>query len=211
MKKKILILGIVGILLLTGVSGISTGKNLSKVSNENEIEVLNSHDLGKIRLHIGPPFDATVFLFIDSGAVVPSGEYKTTLEINFLPPPQERQIKGTWMAKVTALNEIFLNYVEIPFEYTDDNIPDNINEEFIFNIGKGYGAVTIEGSFIYSVNKWNEETGQWEFEDGAFYDSDIKVALDVTFPRVKTFNNTFVNFLQQHPNMFPILQHLLGI
>ena len=35
--------------------------------------------------------------------------------------------------------------------------------------------------------------------------------LTVTMPRGKVIHNPFLNFLQNHPNLFPILRQLLGL
>ena len=35
--------------------------------------------------------------------------------------------------------------------------------------------------------------------------------LTVTMPRSRVLNNPFINFLQSHPNLFPILRYLLGL
>ncbi len=74
-------------------------------------------------------------------------------------------------------------------------------------------SVPINSGSIASASKsWNKE-GDFEIKVAA-KDTHGKVSdwsnpLIVTMPRTKTINNPLLNFLQNHPNMFPILKLLL--
>jgi hypothetical protein len=108
------------------------------------------------------------------------------------------------------------------------------------NIEYKYTAVTtdLQDDQIYYLFDWDEETDSgWlgPFDSGVIceakhiwiekgeydirvkakdiygHESDWSDLLSVSMPKTKIINSPFLNFLENHPHMFPILIHLLGL
>ncbi|MCK4902000.1 MAG: PKD domain-containing protein [Thermoplasmatales archaeon] len=119
--------------------------------------------------------------------------------------------------------------------------PDKPSGPSSGNPGEEYTYTTKttdpDGDEVYYKWDWGDETSDWEgpfnsgetveskhiWAEGGTYqikvkakdehddESDWSEPLSVTMPRNRIVNKPFLQFLQQHPNLFPILQQLLGL
>ena len=90
--------------------------------------------------------------------------------------------------------------------------------EYIIDWGDGTGDETITGPFASGEGVTANHT--WAEKDtyiitakaiDVFDAESPEGTLEVTMPRNRAVNNLFLQFLQNHPHVFPILRHLLGL
>ena len=103
---------------------------------------------------------------------------------------------------------------EYTFSSTD---PEGDDISYYIDWGDNSGEICLgpfpSGDEIKSSHTWNED-GTYEIrvkaQDIHGFESD-NATLQVSTPRVKTFNNPFLQFLENHPYLFPLLRQLLGL
>ena len=70
------------------------------------------------------------------------------------------------------------------------------------------------GTSITASYRWRE-SGNYEVKVRARDEfglvSEWSDPLSVTMPRYREINTPFLRFLQNHPNLFPIIRHILGV
>ena len=124
-------------------------------------------------------------------------------------PPAAPTIDGPLKGKIKTV-------IQYNFTSTD---PDNDDiSEYIINWGDGTGNKTISGPFesgetAKATHTWTTK-GDYVIsaiaKDTNGAESPIGT-LSITIPRVKTACIPFLNFLEDHPRIFSILQHLMSI
>jgi len=206
MKKKILSMFLVGLFLLTSISSISLGETTSQTSFENE-NSNNENYFGHAIMTIGDIPTAQASLFVFPNTQYPAGQWKAKLEVSFGLPHPNCKVTGVWSAVAMAGDFEFYNIVE-EIDYTNENIPQDIDQAYYVNIPKGKYTCAVACNFLYDIYQWDENSQEWIHWD-TFTRSDEEINSNVIFPRGRIINSIFLYFLQQHPNMFPILQLLL--
>jgi hypothetical protein len=99
--------------------------------------------------------------------------------------------------------------------YTYD--PDDDQVYYKWEWGDGTYSSWIgphdSGEMATAKHSWSE--GSYSIrvkaKDDFEYESDWSEPLTVTMPRNRAINTPFLNFLQNHPNLFPMLRHLLRL
>ena len=106
-------------------------------------------------------------------------------------------------------------------EFSFDDIAfDESTESFEFMVDwddgttSGWGPLLNSGQTASAKKTWTSQ-GTYQLrvvardEHGKL--SPWSEPLTVTMPRSKVIHNPFLNFLQNHPNLFPIIRQLLGL
>ena len=125
------------------------------------------------------------------------------IESSFEPPA----ITGTYSGKPGIL-----------YEYTflaDD--PDNLDVSYYIDWGNGANSGWLgphpSGEKQIISHAW-EEKGSYIIKAKAKNTESIETdwsTLEVTMPKNKAIDTPFLRFLENHPRMFPMLRHLLGL
>lgn len=121
-------------------------------------------------------------------------------------PPNTPSIDGPTSGKP----EVYYDY---EFSTTDPE-----GDDVFYIVDWGHGSTSTYGPYpsgdtIIRDHKWYSE-GTYEIKVKA---QDVNSAesdwatLEVTMPKNKTMDTPFLNFLEQHPHMFPLLRQLLGL
>ncbi len=104
------------------------------------------------------------------------------------------------------------------YEYQICSIdPDGDDISYCIDWGDGAGEVCIgpfpSGTCITEKHTWSSDgtyTIKVKAQDIHGAESDY-ATLTVSMPKNKAFTNPFLNFLDNHPHMFPMLRQLLGL
>ena len=139
-----------------------------------------------------------------------SSEYSEsfTIEISGMnDPPDKPTIEGT------DSGIPFTNYT-FTFKAID---PENANIFYYIEWGDGsntdWFGPFISGQEINFTHNWSER-GQYTIKSKVkdLHGAESEWAtLEVTMPKNKIINTPFLNFLENYPNMFPILRYILGL
>jgi len=107
--------------------------------------------------------------------------------------------------------------VDYEFKGKETDDPDGDRTMYLFDWGDGTDSGWLNPSMtglIKSSHNWSER-GDYEIKLKAMdiygRESEWSDPLSVTMPKNKVINTPFLNFLEQHPHMFPLLQHLLRL
>jgi hypothetical protein len=108
--------------------------------------------------------------------------------------------------------------IKIKHMYTTSSIePDGDQIRYLFDWGNGNTTITeyySSGETVSISYKWNEQ-GTFNIrvraqdEYGAW--SDWSDPLAISMPKNKAINSPFLQFLENHPHMFPLLRQLLEL
>ena len=188
MKKKILAMAIVGIFLLTSLSALPVvGIEASEIkSTEGEIDL----KLSVLKLT----------------AVVRDGEflyYQARICLKNIGAPlkkSEYPVLATLQTAEYEGEEVF-NYT-YPHWWHHYKIGDTLEpgEEIYHTMNWGTGTPVGSLLKVYAdpknlIPESNEDNNYWE----------------AIGPKTRSIKSPFLNFLEQHPNMFPLLQRLLNL
>lgn len=101
---------------------------------------------------------------------------------------------------------------------TSTTDPDNDKISYLFDWGDGTDSGWIgpynSGETVSASHSWsNQNTFQVKVKakDVRLKESPWSDPLSVNIPRNRAFNGPIIQFLQNHPNLFPILRQLLGL
>jgi len=204
LKKKIIAICIIGMFLmmgLTGVTALSVKKAVSGTSEKNTVPLLGYAELKVGRsgiMHISAHLDETLRL--------PAGDYRAYYKIEFQPIDSITTFKGEYSLEMWAKDDIvFFDYLSNDFEYTGDNTPEDIYIEITKNIPKGKRVVILYISCQGELWENGEVVRTIPYEiamqDGYY-----------TFPKSKSYINTpLLNFLEQYPILYQLLQRFLRL
>jgi len=106
--------------------------------------------------------------------------------------------------------------IDYEFKGKKTNDPDGDRTMYLFDWGDGTESAWLTpgrlGGTFKATHNWTER-GTYEIrikgKDVYGRESEWSDPLSVTMPRNKAINRPFLNFLENHPNLFPILQKLL--
>jgi len=226
MKNKKMKIGIVLglVILLIGVPSTSALQEQNASSEQIEKEHCVNSALQKLQgdhkfadLHLSitsTSANAYINNALPNGHRGSTGDYTCNLEIHFGSAAWDIKISGTWTARAVAITGASITFFDDSgeFEYIGDSPPDDIVLSATKFMPRGSYAIAITISIVGNIYVWHEEPspGKWVYwktnSDGDNHDGTILL------PRNKTNINTpFLNFLQSHPNRFPILRHLLQL
>ena len=183
---------------------MSISKTVSTKSDLNNCNISDISDLGTAQIRIGGP-SCSATLNLEDGAVVSSGQWKARLIVSYNLPYYNGKIEGEWFAYALFAGREFFRYQSIPYEYTNDTIPETIDEEFeIFIPITIKASATIHCGFGYNLYYWDEDAEEWIFDD-SYNCEDKETAEDITVP----YNRPVLDFLEGNPNMFLFLKLLI--
>ena len=87
----------------------------------------------------------------------------------------------------------------------------SFDPEFGENLKPEDGPFSVQISVV-APNKQNKKfEGTIRIENQENPEDFDVIPVHLTTPRVKTFNIPFLDYLMNHPNLFPILRHLLQL
>ena len=120
-------------------------------------------------------------------------------------PPTPPQISGPASGKKNTL---------LDYTFTSSD-PDADQVSYLIDWGDGtppvWSAFQISGAPYLASHSWDND-GTYiitaKAKDTSNHES-ITTTFTVTIPRNKAINNPFLNWLQSHPNLFPLLQKLI--
>ena len=180
MKKKILVIFLVGMFLQVGILSMSSARTISIESKEN----INQANLvyTQMLINSNPPKPIINHPFYD-GAWFVKGDYQTTLDIGFHCPPFHRIVGEVW-ADVWIVSAQFYSYHKY-IDFTYDNIPDDIHQVYIEYL-EGIGVVILRAGYDYKVYERYSPEDPW-VEVGHYYDEKEVIANNIVFPKGKSY------------------------
>ncbi len=106
---------------------------------------------------------------------------------------------------------------DIEYQCQKTTDPDGDKLTYLFDWGDGTNSGWLPksmGTTVKATHNWTEK-GSYEIKVKAMdiygRESEWSDPLSVTIPRNKVINRPLLNFLENHPNMFPIIQKLLRL
>ena len=91
---------------------------------------------------------------------------------------------------------------------------DQFGDPYVCSTNHGYVGATEPEEIFVEVKAPNKQLTKYEGEIVLINSNDpedkCSISVILTTPRSKTINNPLLNWLQSHPNLFPILRQLLG-
>jgi len=209
MRKKIIAISIVGIIVLIGLTSLSVNGMKTNNDDTNQDDKLGSY-VGEffVEIDMNPNIArADVHLFL-SGLL--SGSCDAGYQVWFFTPDPDYKVVAhvrgqIWIFRRTlGLSYELLNINE-DYEFTDDNVPSNINIIETTNVNTNLYDTTGHITLTVEVWRWDTDQNKWLLED-TFQKGD-----EDELSRNKIINNQSFNLLMNNPNLFPLLQRLLGI
>ena len=171
----------------------------------------NIYDLKQEKIWIHYFYNYNKVYEIDLNEELEKGESRTFLGTLFEPEDNQPPNKP----EAPTGNDSGIPGEDIEYRCKKTSDPDGDELTYLFDWGDGTDSGWLPksmGTTVKLSHNWTEE-GNYEVKVKAMdiygRESEWSDPLSVTMPRNKVINRPFLNFLENHPSLFPLLQELL--
>jgi hypothetical protein len=208
MKKKILAIVLVGTFLMVVFTNVNASsfkltKKVNQVNLKNELS--GGTLLAEADLFIGEHAVPNALIILGS-TTQPAGDYTCKYEINYDRLLYDSRAVGHWWVYAYVGNIIFFEENVVEFDYSGDNVPEDIEVEitrYVPNTGFAVG-INVGIGIGYYYDLYDALGGHIKHIDGEDRDDYI-----FYFPKEKILNDPLFKVLRQHPILYQVSRRIL--